>query len=37
MEGLRRPYLVAEIGSNHLGSIDRALALIDAAAPEGAD
>jgi N-acetylneuraminate synthase len=35
MEGLRRPYLVAEIGSNHLGSIDRALALIDAAALAG--
>jgi N-acetylneuraminate synthase len=37
MEGLRRPYLVAEIGSNHLGSIDRALALIDAAALAGFD
>lgn len=35
MEGLRRPFLVAEVGSNHNGSIDRALTLIDAAALAG--
>lgn len=31
------PYIVAEISCNHLGSIDRALALIDAASHAGAD
>jgi pseudaminic acid synthase len=33
----RRPYIVAEMSGNHNGSLDRALALVDAAADNGAD
>lgn len=32
-----KPYFVAEISGNHLGSVERALQLIDAAAKAGAD
>lgn len=32
-----RPFIVAELSCNHLGSLDRALTLIDAAADAGAD
>lgn len=31
------PFIVAEIGANHLGSLDRALALVGAAADAGCD
>lgn len=31
------PYIIAEVSANHNGNIDRALALIDAAAASGAD
>lgn len=34
---MNMPYIVAEISASHLGSFDRALALIDAAAHAGAD
>jgi pseudaminic acid synthase len=33
----KRPYIVAEMSGNHNGSLDRALALVDAAADSGAD
>lgn len=32
-----RPFIVAEISANHAGSLERALALVDAAAVAGAD
>jgi sialic acid synthase SpsE len=37
MSGLQRPRIIAEIGVNHEGSLDRAKKLIDLAASAGAD
>lgn len=34
---MRKPFIVAEISANHLGGLDRALALVDAAADAGCD
>jgi pseudaminic acid synthase len=34
---IRRPFITAELSANHLGSIDRALELVEAAASAGAD
>ena len=34
---LRRPFIIAEMSGNHNQSLDRALALVDAAADAGAD
>lgn len=33
----RRPFIIAELSANHLGKLDRALQLVDAAADAGAD
>ena len=33
----QRPFVIAEVSANHLGRIDRALAIIDAAADAGCD
>jgi N-acetylneuraminate synthase len=33
----RRPFIIAEMSGNHNQSLDRALALVDAAAQAGAD
>ncbi|HVZ94447.1 MAG TPA: N-acetylneuraminate synthase family protein [Phycisphaerales bacterium] len=37
IEGGGEPYIIAEIGVNHDGSVEKCLALIDAAAETGAD
>lgn len=34
---MNKPFIVAEMSANHLGSLDRALAIVDAAAGAGAD
>lgn len=37
MNSDKKPFFVAEMSCNHLGSLDRALAIVDAAADAGAD
>ncbi len=37
ISGADRPYIVAELSANHAGSLDHALAVIDAAKKSGAD
>lgn len=34
---MRRPYIIAEMSASHMGSLDRALEIVEAAAKSGAD